>query len=49
MKKKIAKILRNLAKEIEAGKFGEAGCNMNAANRHVDAELAERIKNAAHP
>jgi len=49
MKKKIAKILRNLAKEIEAGKYGDTGGNTNAAGRHVDAELVELIKNAAKP
>ena len=47
MKKKIAKILRNLAKEVEAGKFGDTGCCMNKNSRHVDAELAEKIKSAA--
>ena len=43
----IAKILRNLAKEVEAGKFGDTGCCMNKNSRHVDAELAEKIKSAA--
>lgn len=47
MKKKIAKILRALAKEVDAGKFGDDGGHTNKAGRHVDVELDERIKAAA--
>jgi hypothetical protein len=47
MKKKITRILRAVAKEVEAGKFGDNGGCTNKEGRHVDEELVQRIKSAA--